>query len=152
AEVRPPASLQAEPELFPATPAQEQVWLAAQFEGGSVAFNLTRSFKLTGHLEPARLQRAVNALVARNEALRATFQMVGDALMQRITPLAEHVVAIEVAEHEGPSDEAALGDAVRRFAARPFDLERGPLVRVQLRQIGRDHQVLTLVTHHIVAD
>ncbi|WP_437733201.1 amino acid adenylation domain-containing protein [Sorangium sp. So ce1335] len=151
-EAQPPTSPPAEPEFFPATPAQEQVWLAAQFEGGSVAFNLTRSFKLTGHIDPARLQRAVNALVARNEALRATFRMVGDALMQRVTPLTECVVAVEVVQHEGPSDEVALGDAVRRFAALPFDLDRGPLVRVQLRQLGRDTQVLTLVTHHIVAD
>ncbi|HEY3611726.1 MAG TPA: beta-ketoacyl synthase N-terminal-like domain-containing protein, partial [Pseudonocardiaceae bacterium] len=32
----------------PTTPAQLQVWLASQFDGGSVAFNLTRALRLTG--------------------------------------------------------------------------------------------------------
>jgi amino acid adenylation domain-containing protein len=141
-----------EPELFPASHAQVQIWLGAQFEGGSIAFNLTRSFQLTGHLDPARLQRAVNALVARHEALRVTFRMDDDVLMQRITPLSDFNMSLEIVHYDEPMLAQELQNIIRQFASRPFDLERGPLLRVHLLQLGRDSQVLMLSTHHIVVD
>ncbi len=41
---------------------------------------------------------------------------------------------------------------MRPFAAAPFDLAAGPLVRAQLASFAGDEHVLTLSTHHIVAD
>src|SRR5205085_5764539 len=37
-------------------------------------------------------------------------------------------------------------------AQRPFDLTRGPLMRVTLLQLGAEEHMLLLTTHHIISD
>ncbi|GAA1247403.1 hypothetical protein GCM10009665_43010 [Kitasatospora nipponensis] len=141
-----------DPAPFDASPAQLPIWLAAQFEGGSVAFNLTRSLRLTGALDAGALARAVDALAARHDALRAVFSFTDGRLRQRIRPAAE---CAGLLEHTVLTEPLPAGSEVpepsREFAARPFDLAAGPLLRVQLLSSGEQH-LLTLCTHHLVAD
>ena len=138
---------------FAASPAQLHVWLASQFEGGSVAFNLTRSVRLTGKVDTGALRRAVDALVERHDALRTAFSFAGGELTQRVEPNDRFTVPLE----ERSIDESLPGEPrttalIREFAGRPFDLERGPLLRVQLLSFRKHQHLMTLSTHHIVAD
>ncbi|HEV2638607.1 MAG TPA: amino acid adenylation domain-containing protein [Actinocrinis sp.] len=142
-----------DPAPFPASAAQLQIWLAAQFEGGSVAFNLTRSFRLDSPADPAALQAAVTALTTRHEALRARFTFQDGQLRQSIAPAGQLTAQIETIDLDRPApDEAALALISRPFAAQPFDLETGPLLRAQLVRFHGDQAMLTVSTHHIVAD
>ncbi|MGW2089826.1 amino acid adenylation domain-containing protein [Streptomyces sp. NPDC001880] len=140
-------------EPFAASPAQLNVWLASQFEGGSVAFNLTRSFELRGTVDTAALQSAVDALLARHEGLRTSFGLDGEQLLQRVTPHTAGAVTAELrtAPTRFPERPEAIS-LIREFAARSFDLEHGPLLRVQLTGFEDECHLLTLSTHHIVAD
>ena len=45
-----------------------------------------------------------------------------------------------------------LARQVETTIARPFDLERGPLLRVSLLRLAEDDHVLVMVQHHIVSD
>ncbi len=134
-------------EPFPASAAQLQVWLASQFEGGSVAFNLTRSLRLTGEPDVAALEGALAGLARRHEGLRAVFSFSGERLWQTVTPAQGAGVPLECAG--GGADPLAVAG---EFAARPFDLTAGPLLRAQLVRCGARSYLLTVCTHHIVAD
>ncbi|MFD0385721.1 amino acid adenylation domain-containing protein [Streptomyces stramineus] len=148
-EASPPAG----PGPFPASAAQLNVWLASQFEGGSVAFNLTRSFELTGPVDAAALRKAVDGLVLRHDGLRASFRLEDEQLVQQIAPAEPGAVAVEVrTEATALPERPEAVRLVREFAARPFDLGRGPLLRVQLTGFRDQRHLLTLSTHHIVAD
>ncbi|WP_329375190.1 condensation domain-containing protein [Streptomyces sp. NBC_01483] len=139
-------------DAVPTSADQLNVWLAAEFAGGSVAFNLIRSFELTGTVNIEALRRALDALAARHDALRATFSYAGEELTQRITPAAGYTVPLELLLDEdvhGAADSATLA---RAYASRPFDLGKGPLLRAQLASIGADRHLLTLCTHHVVVD
>jgi amino acid adenylation domain-containing protein len=48
--------------------------------------------------------------------------------------------------------DAEARDAARLDAARPFDLEHGPLLRASLLRLAADRHVLLFTTHHIVSD
>ncbi|MFD9621946.1 condensation domain-containing protein [Streptomyces virginiae] len=141
-----------EPEEVPTTAEQLNMWLAAEFAGGSIAFNLTRSFELTGTVNTEALQRALNALAARHDALRATFSYTGEELTQHINPAAGFTVPLELLNDTAVCDTADTAALARAFASRRFDLRRGPLVRAQLASIGVHRHLLTLCTHHIVVD
>ncbi|MFH8476842.1 amino acid adenylation domain-containing protein [Streptomyces sp. NPDC018000] len=148
---QPAAPVAGEP--FPASPAQLNVWLASQFEGGSVAFNLTRSFELGGTVDTAALQSAVDGLLARHDGLRTSFALDGEHLLQRITPHTDGAVTVDLRTAPTPlPDRPETVPLIREFAARPFDLEHGPLLRVQLTSFEDERHLLTLSTHHIVAD
>jgi amino acid adenylation domain-containing protein len=148
-----PAPDAAAPAPFPASPAQLNIWVAAQFEGGSTAFNLTRSFRLDGHVDREALRQALDALVGRHEALRTTFAF-ADGELAQVTAAAEgHPVSLRLEHPAGARpDDTGITAYVRPFAASPFDLEAGPLVRAQLASFAGDEHVLTLSTHHIVVD
>lgn len=139
-------------EWFSCSQAQLQIWLNAQFEGGSVAFNLTRSFTLTGRLDMERLQHAINMLVSRHEALRVTFCLINETLMQRIFPISEIKTPLEHIQLDGSQSKDCVDKLVLEFASRTFDLESAPLFRVQLVSLAETSHILTFSTHHIVVD
>jgi len=134
-------------ESFPASAAQLNIWLASQFEGGSIAFNLTRCLELSGPIDRDALHRALDALLERHDGLRASFAFTDGELSQRVNaPTTAH---LELRSHDVGEVDYHL---VREFAGRPFDLEHGPLLRAQLLSFGEERHVLTLSTHHIVVD
>jgi len=142
-----------EQEYFPALPAQVQIWLAAQFEGGSAAFILTRSLLFSGELETHSLQQALNAVAGRHDALRCTFAFKEGRLLQSVAPPDGFIVPLEERYMDLPlSDEHRLSELTREFASRKFNLEQGPLLRAQLFRFRGNQHVLTYSTHHIAAD
>ncbi|MDE2150257.1 MAG: amino acid adenylation domain-containing protein [Gammaproteobacteria bacterium] len=138
--------------VVPTTEAQREIWLACQLgDEASLAYNESISLHLHGELDITALRRALQALVDRHDALRATFSPDGQDLY-----LADGI-RLGLAEH----DLTALPQADREQAVRqrlhaevntPFDLERGPLLRAQLLRLQQQHAVLILTAHHIVCD
>ena len=138
---------------FPVSPAQLNIWVASQFEGGSTAFNLTRSFRLDGQVDREALRQALDALAGRHEALRTTFAFADGELTQATAAAEGYTVPLHL-EHSADvrPDDTGITAHVRPFAASPFDLEAGPLIRAQMASFAGDEHVLTLSTHHIVVD
>ncbi len=129
--------------------AQERQWFLWQLEPESAAYHIPSALRLRGRLDVDALQRSFDSLVARHETLRTRFRLDGDEARQEIAAsmaLPLDIVAL------GPLEEGALARQVETTIARPFDLERGPLLRVNLLQLAEDDHVLVLVQHHIVSD
>jgi amino acid adenylation domain-containing protein/non-ribosomal peptide synthase protein (TIGR01720 family) len=133
----------------PLTEAQREIWALAQLgEGASVAYNLALSLRLHGPLRRDALARAVQGVVDRHEALRATIDPLGET-----QTFASHLpIALawtDAGAGESPVEVNALLEAEARL---PFDLSRGPLVRARLIRLGDELHTLALTVHHIVAD
>ncbi|EPG5281835.1 pyoverdine non-ribosomal peptide synthetase PvdD [Pseudomonas aeruginosa] len=129
--------------------AQERQWFLWQLEPESAAYHIPSVLRLRGRLDLDALQRSFDSLVARHETLRTRFRLDGDEARQEIAAsmaLPLDIVAL------GPLEEGALARQVETTIARPFDLERGPLLRVSLLRLTEDDHVLVLVQHHIVSD
>ncbi|MFL5385414.1 MAG: amino acid adenylation domain-containing protein, partial [Longimicrobiaceae bacterium] len=137
----------------PASFAQERLWFLQRLEPGSAVYNLPEARRLRGALDAAVLERALGEVVRRHEALRTTFAEADGAPVQVIAPFGGFTLAVE--------DLSALPAAVREDAAerraaedaaRPFDLEAGPLFRAALLRLDDDDHVLLLCMHHAVGD
>lgn len=130
---------------FPLTPAQQEVWLASQIGGdASAAYNESIAIHLRGALDLAALRSALDALVARHEALRTTIAADGET--QRVH--ATQSVELAIIDLAG-ADPAARIEAE---TSTPFDLERGPMLRAVLLQRGEAAHTLVLTVHHVVCD
>ena len=105
----------------PVSSGQARMWFLDQL-GAPGAYNVALAFELP-HVSAEVLERALAAVTARHDALRATFALGVDGLEQR---LHEHA-PVEVDVVDG--DPAA---AVRAAASRPFDLATGPLLRARV--------------------
>ena len=133
--------------------AQERLWFLDQWEGPSATYNVPGGLRLSGPLDVVALERSLREVVRRHEVLRTTFPTVEGVAVQRIAPVLE--VGLPVVELQG-LDEGEREAEVRRLAAeeaqRPFDLARGPLLRVCLLKLGEEDHGLLVTLHHIVTD
>lgn len=129
--------------------AQRRLWAFEQLQPATATANIAVMVQLDGPLELAALRTAAHAVLRRHRELRATFPSDTQGRpMRRITAvLAPAVDAVPVA---GGRDAAValLDESVQR----PFDVERGPLVRLDLLQVGPDEHLLAVTAHHLVAD
>ncbi|MFG2601931.1 condensation domain-containing protein, partial [Streptomyces sp. NPDC048462] len=132
----------------PVSFAQRRLWLLAQLDGGSTAYNVPMAVRLRGPLDADALEAALNDVVERHAPLRTVFTTVDGEPRQHVLPAADTRVHIERREvASGELDEAVAG-ATRHV----FDL-RGELpLRAALFRVDDDSWVFVLLVHHIATD
>ena len=137
-------------EEAPATPGQES-FVAVQEALGETAFaNMAGGMRLSGALDPARLQAALTALVARHSALRSRFLRREGQLLQQVLPLTEVPLPIEEIPAQDWQKHTLV--AIRQEVETGFDLGAGRMMRVRLLRLGPEDHILVLVLHHAVSD
>ena len=125
---------------------QRGLWVLDQWNPGAATYNVPWVFRFAGPVDPALLRAALEAIAARHESLRTTFTL-GDhgpeqVIHERIT------VPFAVLDVPAGQVDALIAAA----AAKPFDLENGPLLRALAFRIPDGGLVLLLLIHHIVWD
>ncbi|WP_243049111.1 non-ribosomal peptide synthetase [Dyella sp. RRB7] len=138
--------------VVPATAPQREVWLASTLEpAASLAYNESVSLRLKGTLDVPALQAALQQLLERHEALRATLGNEGEELyiaaQQELPCPLRDLSALDAATRD-----AGIAATLQRAVTIPFDLENGPLVRAELLRLGAQDHLLVFTAHHIVCD
>ena len=93
--------------------AQQRLWFLAQMEGAGQTYHIRLGLRLNGQLNLEALRRALDRVVARHEALRATFMQVNGQPFQRIT--AEEI-GFALQEHDLRRHSDAEGELERLMA------------------------------------
>jgi hypothetical protein len=146
---RRPAGLAELPPSF----GQEQLWFVDQFAPGQPTYNVPHALALSGPLDAAALGRALDALVARHEALRTRLVAKDGRPVQLIDPAASAPPQlIDLSGLEPDKREFALRELISSEAMRPFELSVGPLLRTWLLRLADEEHVLLVVVHHAVFD
>ena len=137
---------------LPLSFAQQRLWFIDQLEPGGHVYNLQVAMRLVGPLQVDALQRALDAVVQRHEALRTTFTATGGTPYQQVNPPCP--VDLEQTRLAGAIDwhDDQVKTIARAETTRPFDLARGPLFRCRLLRLRESAHILLLTYHHIVAD
>jgi amino acid adenylation domain-containing protein len=139
--------------VVPSTEAQREIWLAAKLGvEASLAYNESVTLQLRGVLDQGALRSALQALLDRHDALRATFGPDGETFCV----LDGAALAWQETDLTPTADAAtraiALAERRRLAVQTPFDLEHGPLFRAELVRCEAHDYVLLLTAHHIVCD
>ncbi len=133
--------------------AQERLFFLSRFDTAPQALNVSFAARFHYRLDIALLQRAVDLLTARHEALRTEFHE--DAAEVRAVVREDVRVRVEAVDHtiipRWRQDEE-LADFARGLVRRTFDLGAAPLVRLYLISTGLEDSVLVVVLHHMIAD
>ncbi len=143
----------AELDTFQTSLDQERLWFIDQMEPGNPSYNIHTTTRLLGPMDVERMQRAVNAVIARHEVLRTTLQVRDGVPAQVVAPRLEIEVGIVDLTHvpEAERDAAASAAAVEAASVR-FDLERGPLVQVKLARFTPEDHVMMVCMQHAITD
>ncbi len=137
----------------PATDSQRQLWVLAQVgDDASCAYNETLCLRLRGPLNLTAFAGAVQAAVARHEALWTSLsddgaEQIVHAPSQRELALVDFSGAASVEERE-----ADAAHWLAEECRRKFDLRIAPLLRAHVLRLEAAHHLFVLVTHHVVSD
>ncbi|MEJ9164382.1 non-ribosomal peptide synthetase/type I polyketide synthase, partial [Paenibacillus graminis] len=134
-----------EAEYYPVSSQQKRLYALQQFDEDSIAYNIPGAFVLRGKLDPERVEAACGGLIRRHEALRTSFALTGQALVQKVDP--DAALAIEYSELPGAGVEETLQGFVQ-----PFRLDQAPLLRIRLVRVADECHVLQIDMHHIISD
>ncbi|NEA49464.1 condensation domain-containing protein, partial [Streptomyces sp. SID10815] len=129
---------------LPLSFAQQRLWFLDRLRPGDARYNSAVAVRLTGPLRHVALQRALDLVVERHEALRTTFDESDGRPAQTVHPAAPVPLPLR--------DTADLDADLLAEYARPFDLRHGPLLRALLLRESDTVHVLLLTAHHIVTD
>lgn len=142
----------AEPGTYPLTEPLTELWLASRVnESASLCFNEVVALSLSGELDAAALERAVQDSVKDNEALRAIFPE--DVEGFRILPFESFELEIVSAANDSiDGQEELLKAHLDRERSTAFSLRDGPLYRFRLIRFGDAENTLIFNAHHLVCD
>lgn len=115
---------------------------------GSSLYNVPWVVRVDGAFDPEVFRRALRLVVRRQAALRTTFDLSGLAAGR--SP--QQVVRSDADFEMRILDWSGADSTLRALAAEPFDLERGPLLRVAVLRRGDTEHHLLFNVHHLVFD
>ncbi|MEV7196989.1 amino acid adenylation domain-containing protein [Streptomyces sp. NPDC093510] len=125
-------------EIQPLTPLQEVMLRHSRTERPD-PYTVQSTFTLQGPLDTDALRAAGADLMARHPNLGALFP--ADLAVLPKSPRPDFRVA------EGPAEEILAADL-----AEPFDLARGPLLRLTVIRDGAERAHLVMTSHHVLSD
>ncbi|MEF2965785.1 amino acid adenylation domain-containing protein [Paenibacillus sp. M1] len=132
-------------EYYETSYAQKRMFILDKLGMGQTHYNTTKAFRIQGNLDKSKVELAINQIADRHEILRSTFELIDGEVVQKVTD--QFNITINFSECK----EMNLKGIVEKFV-RPFDIEKLPLLRVELVSFRNDEHLLLLDVHHIITD
>lgn len=138
---------------LPLSFAQARLWFLDKLQPDSAFYNIPIVWRFSGQLNVAALQSSLNEIIRRHEALRTNFVTQEDRPVQVIaSTLSLKLEIVDLLHLPQGEREVEMQRLVTTEAVQPFDLEREPLVRAALLQLGSTEYVFVLTAHHTIFD
>ncbi|MEU1390655.1 MULTISPECIES: amino acid adenylation domain-containing protein [unclassified Nonomuraea] len=140
---------------FPASHAQERIWFLTELLPDLPLYNIgaISHLKRLDVAGPKPVEEALRLVVQRHEPLRTRFELRDGKVVQLIAPeVPVQLTHTDLSGLDGSAQEAELAALAAADAARPFTLDRAPLWRVRLVELGGGQWRLVLVVHHTIFD
>jgi amino acid adenylation domain-containing protein/non-ribosomal peptide synthase protein (TIGR01720 family) len=138
---------------LPLSFAQQRLWFMELLEPGTTAYHILLFLRFEGDLDRSALAYGLEQLVRRHESLRTRFAMVAGEPVQVIAaPAPLSLPVIDLGALPPARRDAELARLADDEAARPFDLEHGPLLRLRLLATAASQHALFFALHHIAGD
>ncbi|VXC05945.1 hypothetical protein FLAVO9AF_50049 [Flavobacterium sp. 9AF] len=139
-------------ENYDLTSSQKRLWILSQFEGGSLAYNISNVFVLKGDFSFVNLETAFKTVIQRHDSLRTSFKKddKGD-IKQFILDYSRidfHVDFQDISVSGASFAKKIIEEEFRN----QFDLTQAPLVRAKIIKLSNIEHILAITIHHTIGD
>ncbi len=132
-----------EKEYYEVSSAQKRMYIMQKFEENSIAYNMPAIFELQGKIDSVRIENTFKKLIERHEVFRTSIKAIEGEIIQKIDNFYEFKIGLTKENEE-------VENLINKFI-RPFELDKAPLLRVQIVQ--NNHKTYLLIDmHHIISD
>lgn len=148
-----PAPLVSGPIEVPSTVPQRGIFASSRLSPHLCAsYNESMTLQFTGNISIEKMTLAVERLIVRHDALRASFDESGRVM--KIAPTQE--ISIPVTDLSSIDDPAQQEERLQKLitdeTSLPFPLPGGPLFRCQMVRLGSDRLAVIFTAHHVICD
>lgn len=139
---------------LPLSFSQERLWFLQQLEPKlAAAYNMAFAFRVTGSLNEVVLQKSLDEILYRHEALRTSFHWGEGRPVQLIhPPVAFPLAVVNLQQLPASQRETKAMQLMTEEVQQPFDLQEVPLIRGTLIQLDSEENLFVLTVHHIAVD
>ncbi|HYA79715.1 MAG TPA: condensation domain-containing protein, partial [Methylocystis sp.] len=131
------------------SPSQMAIWAVQRLDPLSAVYNLHLAFDIHGVLDGVALRQASDSLIERHPLLRTIYcEDSTGPFQRRVSSIGEY---FSILDAQGWSDAALQNDMSERILE-PFDLTRGPLLRLVLYKRSDLRAAALICAHHICLD
>ncbi|GFZ30328.1 hypothetical protein CSC2_08540 [Clostridium zeae] len=134
-----------EQEYYKPSSAEKRIYTLWEMNKNSVEYNMPLFIEYKKEINKDKVEKTLNEIINRHEALRTSFRIIDRELVQKINQ--ECKLDFKYKE----ISRANINDEISSFV-KPFDLEKAPLLRGKLVKLEDKDYVLMLDFHHIVVD
>jgi hypothetical protein len=132
---------------------QRRLWFLEQLEQDLTAHNVAHNARIRGPLDVECLRRALEAIVHRHEILRTVIRTEdGEPLPCALAPRHFELPVIDLVPLDPDRRQLECDRLCQADMARPFRLDRDPVLRASLYDLGNDEFLLAMTLHHIASD
>ncbi len=151
-------------EFYDLSHAQRRIWILDQMEGASVAYNMFGAYLFEGNLDVPLFLKAFESLVKRHESLRTIFTAIDGIPKQRILDFSPGLKSFDfktsdLSQNKEENQELSIttieqmiGEYAKQDATTPFDLSKGPLIKIQVLKFSDNCHTVLFNMHHIIGD
>ncbi|MEM1391734.1 MAG: amino acid adenylation domain-containing protein [Cyanobacteria bacterium P01_H01_bin.150] len=143
---------QSEAIMVPLTEAQKQLWFLDELEGNSKqAYVDLFGFQLKGVLNIDAIERTIQTIVERHEALRT--RICPDGNFQEVLPEVDfQIPLIDFSNLSASERDSQVAKWFAQKIQEPFNLNQAPLLQVHILKLEEELYQLILKIHHIIYD
>ena len=132
---------------------QQRLWFLQQLDPADSRYHITWTQRLQGSLQVDALQRALQTIVERHEALRTYFVTVDGTAQQAIHTADDFALSlIDLSDTATETTEQTLTALLVQSARAPFNLATDLMLRAVLIRLDEQTHVLQVVIHHVATD
>jgi len=132
---------------------QEHLWRLDQMIPGTHFFNMPYVYRFIGDLNVSALEKTLQEIIRRHEALRTVFAEVDGRPAQIIKEVPEFQLPdIDLRGESADEVSQKAAGFILEEREGPFDLASGPLLRTKLLRLTDKDYLLLVTMHHIISD
>lgn len=133
-------------ETYPMSSAQKRIYYNAKIiNEKNIVYNMPGGILVDEILDKERVKKAFDKIIERHETLRTEFILENNNVVQKI----KEKIDLEIPVYN--NTEGEIKKIINQFS-KPFELEKGQLIRVEIHYIDNKKTLLLMESHHIVMD
>ena len=133
-------------DVYPLSTAQKRIYYNSKMIGEeNIVYNLPGAIAVDEILDKEKVKKIFEKIIERHEILRTSFRIENDNVMQKI----EEKIEFDILTYNNKQEEE---QKLMQDFSKPFNLEKAPLLRVELHYIDNKKTLMLLETHHIIMD
>ncbi len=141
-------------ESYPISDTQQRLWVLSQLEKGHGTYNMPFEIEFEEDLDIILFQKAIKSTIQRHEILRTIFKENEKGEIRQWI-LVNGADNFEMNYFDYTGDNYGCKKAkhyIKEDSYKPFDLKKGPLLRVSLIRLNEEKFILYYNMHHIISD